>query len=260
MPGIPKLIIIAGSYQHTLYGLTLEEFEKNDQKTYKLVPMFVKPNSHLGCVKTCAITSNGNWLVTGSSDEIINIYNLKKRVEDGSIGGVHDGSITHLEFHENSHLISSSEDGKICIWRRKDWESLKVLNAHKGAVINFSIHPTGKVAISIGKDKFLKLWNLIDATCAYETRLQNEPIMVMWFPCGTKYLIMYQRQIECFKKTGKIIFSVQSDTKLHWVTHVKEGLIATGGEDHRIQFWNSLSGEKLSSLLGHTNRFDSIYL
>ncbi|CAG8808042.1 11563_t:CDS:1, partial [Racocetra fulgida] len=56
-------------------------------------------------------------------------------------------------FYNKTHMISGSEDGTVCIWRTKDWESLKVLKGHKGRVNSVDIHPSGKIALSVSSDK-----------------------------------------------------------------------------------------------------------
>jgi len=117
---------------------------------FELKPTFIYP-SHIGCIKTLGI--GGRYLASGSTDEIIKffffffsfflfccfnsineikirLYDVHKRVELGSLFQ-HNGSLTSLVFHKNTHLLSASEDGSICIWRTSDWECLKVLKAHK---------------------------------------------------------------------------------------------------------------------------------
>lgn len=41
------------------------------------------------------------------------------------------GSITCLTFHDNSHMLSASEDRTICVWECQKWECLKVLKGHR---------------------------------------------------------------------------------------------------------------------------------
>jgi protein MAK11 len=38
-------------------------------------------------------------------------------------------------------------------------------------VIDFSVHPSGKVALSIGKDKSMKMWDLVLGKSAFKSRL-----------------------------------------------------------------------------------------
>jgi len=38
---------------------------------------------------------------------------------------------------------------------------MATMKGHKGRVNGLCVHPSGKIAISVGKDKALRLWNLM---------------------------------------------------------------------------------------------------
>lgn len=143
-------MIIAGSYERLLYGVKL------DGTNTTLTSEFIYP-SHISCIKSVA--TGGRFLASGATDEHLKVYDLKLRKEVGTLMQ-HQGSITHLEFFQKSHLVSSSEDGTLCLYRVKDWEVLKTLRGHKGQVNSFCIHPSGKLMLSVGKDSTLCLWYL----------------------------------------------------------------------------------------------------
>ena len=42
----------------------------------------------------------------------------------------------------------------------------------RGPVYDFAIHPTGKMALSVSKDKTMKTWNLMTGRCAYTTNIK----------------------------------------------------------------------------------------
>lgn len=186
--------IIAGSYEHSLLCLSvtipiLSEEEKKEEKpprTSHFQPIF-HFSAHSLSIRTLDIAKR--YLVTGSNDEHIRIYDLQKRKELGTLLQ-HQGSITKLYFSnetdnninddenndegENSGstyplhkkgkwLLSASEDGTIMIWRTKDWEKFGVLKGHRGSVEDLAIHPTGRIAISVGADATIRLWNLMTA-------------------------------------------------------------------------------------------------
>jgi len=96
LPCLPKTFkIIAGSYEKLLYGLE-GSFESNDPSSSKphptLKPIFIFP-AHVGCIKAVAGSpSGGKWLATGSTDEIIKVWDLRRRKE---IGGLiqHEGTL-----------------------------------------------------------------------------------------------------------------------------------------------------------------------
>lgn len=81
------------------------------------------------------------------------------------------GSITHLTFPSRSHLISASEDGTLCLFRARDWAVLRSLKGHKGRVNSLSVHPSGKVVLSVGKDRTLYMWDLMRGRRAASVKL-----------------------------------------------------------------------------------------
>jgi len=45
------------------------------------------------------------------------------------------------------------------------------MKGHKGRVNGICVHPTGKIAVSVGKDRALRLWNLMTGRKASNTKL-----------------------------------------------------------------------------------------
>lgn len=109
-------------------------------------------------------------MASGSTDEIIRLYDVKKRKEYGSLGGHHSGDITDIQFH-GKYMLSASDDQTINLWRTKDWEFLKTLKAHKGRVNSLAVHPTGKIALSVSIDRSAIVWNLMTGRKASVNKL-----------------------------------------------------------------------------------------
>ena len=85
-PSAFKLVI--GSYEKLLYGLegsiTLVEGDGN-RISVKLKPIFIFP-AHVSCVKAVSGSpGGGKWLATGSVDEIVKVWDLKRRKEVGGL-------------------------------------------------------------------------------------------------------------------------------------------------------------------------------
>lgn len=180
--------VIAGSYEKLLYGLEVVPTAQEESYKFEFKPIFMFP-AHISCIKAVAASPyGGKWLATGSADEIIKVWDLKRRKE---IGGLmhHEGtskhyasctcriihrnlgSITHLEFPSRSHLLSASEDGTLCLFHARDWSVLRALKGHKGHVNSVAVHPSGKVALSVGKDRTLRMWDLMRGKGSASTKL-----------------------------------------------------------------------------------------
>ena len=93
--------IIAGSYEKLLYGLEGTILLHPDEEyTFDLNPIFIFP-AHVSCIKAVAASPmGGKWLATGSGDEIVKVWDLRRKKE---VGGLmhHEGNyfvLPHLFF------------------------------------------------------------------------------------------------------------------------------------------------------------------
>ena len=102
--------VIAGSYERLLYGLqgTVSVVSPaSSEFQWTLNPIFIFP-AHVSCIKSVAASpQGGKWLATGSGDEIIKVWDLRRRKE---VGGLmqHQGSpslVPHLSRIQTNHLV-----------------------------------------------------------------------------------------------------------------------------------------------------------
>jgi WD40 repeat protein len=96
--GLPSSFkVVAGSYEKLLYGLEGYSSAEGSNLSFHLKPIFIFP-AHASCIKSVAASPNGGkWLASGSADEIIKVWDLRRRKE---IGGLlhHEGSYRTLFF------------------------------------------------------------------------------------------------------------------------------------------------------------------
>lgn len=88
--------VIVGSYERLLYGLHCSPSGSGSTATVEVEPVFQFP-AHLTCVKTVHASPNGRWLATGAADEVIKVWDLKRRKEIGGLLG-HEGKLPTRSF------------------------------------------------------------------------------------------------------------------------------------------------------------------
>lgn len=68
------------------------------------------------------MASEGNLMAVAGSEEVIKVFDLKKKISYGELSGdVHQSTITALAISkQRTHLLSGDERGVIGIWRVKD--------------------------------------------------------------------------------------------------------------------------------------------
>ena len=115
-----QFLINLGTYDGILYGITVN---KADPTVNKSLYSFA-----VGDRSIRAISANQKFLALGGFQEVLKLFNLKKQVE--CVERLENtGTITCLEFYQNSYLRSGSEDGRVLIWRVKDWSLIHTLTA-----------------------------------------------------------------------------------------------------------------------------------
>ncbi|KAG5462701.1 MAG: WD40 repeat-like protein, partial [Olpidium bornovanus] len=201
-PASEAFRVIAGSYERLLYGLDARWTPETGcgggggggAQKLKLAPVFIYP-SHVGCIKTVAV--GGKFLASGSSDEVIRLYDLRRRKELGVL------------------MQHKGEDGTISIWRTSDWECLKTMKGHLGRVNDLAIHPTGKIALSVGSDKTLRLWNLMNGRKVMATNLNQEGEYVRFSPSGTRYAVCSNKTVDIYSAAdAKVSLSITAPNRV----------------------------------------------
>lgn len=119
-------------------------------------------------------------------------------------------------------MFSSSQDGTVCIWDTRNWECLKTLRGHSGPINCISIHPSGKMLLSVSKDKTLRTWNLIKGRCAYITNLKIVADFVLWAPNGRDFLVITDHKIDVYNITlGGVCLSIDHSKRVNSVVFLK---------------------------------------
>lgn len=244
--------VIVGTGEEFLLGYEIKETE-DGSLTFK---QSFTNHSHQGALRKVAVS--GKFLLSGGTDEVIRVFNLNRRNEVGLIME-HLGTITNITVFEASHLFSSGEDGNICIFKRGNWLCEKTLKAHNGGVTGLSVHPSGKIAISVGKDKTMKTWNLIKGRRAYITNLGKIADSVHWTPSGTQFLVVTEGVIDLYDvETGKIVHTVDFNMRVNAVKFINDDIIAIGGEGKNICLYDIEKQKEVCQWEAHDNRVKAI--
>ncbi|XP_031504730.1 uncharacterized protein LOC116267247 [Nymphaea colorata] len=260
-----KTTLLAGSYERFVWGFDLktlklsgtnhEEGEggtgqwdekKVNPRSHSLLPLFSYP-SHNSSVRSVAAC--GSVAVTGGSDDTIKIFDLSSLSEIGSLIH-HTGVITSLAFFSLTsspsvplNLFSGSTDGTINIYDTDPFVHLKSMKAHKRGVNDLTVHPSGRLALSVGHDSCICMFNLINGRRSFNCRLQKESEIIRYDSKGETFFMVAGQTISLHNaEDAKLIGSIENPNRVLCVAPAEGGLLFMGSEDGKLRAWDTTAG------------------
>jgi len=244
------LEIIVGTYEEFLLGYKLSQ--SKDKKKQAGLELSFTNHSHCGSIRSMAIV--GKYLASGSTDEVIRLINMDLRVEHGYMQQ-QNGTINCLTNFGNQYLFSGGSDGTICIWKSGSWVCEKTLQAHKGGVNDISVHPSGKLALSVGMDRSLKTWNLIKGRTGFVTNLHGVADVVKWSSEGKYFAVGILTRVDIYDvSTAKVVYSIPFGKRPTSIVFLKDDVVAVAGDKEIVEVHSISKSSKLSEFKAHSVR------
>jgi WD40 repeat protein len=114
---------------------------------------------HTGGIFTAAISPDGQFVLSGSDDKTLKLWNDSGVFQREFVG--HEGGVRSVAFSANGHFaLSGSDDKTMRLWDVQTGDCLRVFTGHSGVVNSLAFSPHGRYAISGSDDKTIRLWAL----------------------------------------------------------------------------------------------------
>ncbi|KAK9477969.1 WD40-repeat-containing domain protein [Lipomyces japonicus] len=227
-------------------------------------------------VMTCAYAPSGNFVACGGLDNICSIYSLTGRdVNTNTAVGptrvtrelsAHAGYLSCCRFLNDRRILTSSGDMTCMLWDIDTGTRVQEFADHLGDVMSLSINPTNaNVFVSGACDTFAKLWDIrvgkaVQTFAGHASDINS----IQFFPDGNAFGtgsddstcrlfdIRADRELNCFSSPS-ITCGITS------VAFSASGrLLFAGYDDFECRAWDTLRGDKVASLGGHSNRVSCI--
>lgn len=255
--------LIAGSYEKFIWGYKLRQpkLTATDQ-TLTLTPQFSYA-AHLSPIKSVAVA--GVVAASSAGDDTVKLYDLSTSSELGSL--LLQTSVTSLSFFTPPslssfprNLFAASDDGSFSIFDVDPFVLLKTVPVHKKGVNHLCVHPSGKLALTVGRDSCLAMVNLVRGRRSFICRLEKEANIVEYCLDGGRFFMASDEKITVHEaEDAKLVGEFESSKRVLCAASGVNGLIFTGGEDRGITAWDTVSGKVAYSIAdAHKSRVKGI--
>ncbi|KAJ5756223.1 hypothetical protein N7533_005766 [Penicillium manginii] len=216
--------------------------------------------AHLECVY--AIQFEGKWLVSGSRDRTVRVWDLEtKRLWHRPLVG-HVKSVLCLQFDpspEQDIIISGSSDRSVILWKFSTGKKIhQITNAHADSVLNLKFDH--RYLVTCSKDRTVKIWSRRELSAMDEDYPRICKGGGATYP---SYIVdlndMAPNILEASIANGHLkslkpythLMTVEGHGAAVNAMQLHGNEVVTASGDRMIKVWNIRNGACLKTLMGH---------
>lgn len=222
-------------------------------------------------VMCCAYSPSGQLVASGGLDNRCTIYNLAQRKSPVQVPISHtlmrqSDYISACRFVSDRELLTASGDGSIMLWDVQNEQPITSYNGGRGDILCMNISQANpNMFVSSGTSGIVHVWDRrASALAAAFTGHRADVTAVDFFPDGCAV-------VSASEDTTCRLFDLRADRQLMSFEQGASASMATsialsqsgrllfaGYDSQKIFVWDTLRGERISTLNGHNARVASL--
>jgi len=205
---------------------------------------------HKGIVHSAAFSKDGRRLVTASEDGTAKVWDTAGR-ELLTLTG-HSDQVMMARFNPAGNIIATCGlDGTAKLWDSDSGKLLFNLTGHTATVVDLAFSPDGKQLATAGADSTIRLWDVQTGKALQTIRGSGQLWAVAYIDQSRIAFGGREHNITIFNTSdGKPMFVLAGNVAQTLSKLSTDGkLLATAGEDGRVQIWD-VPSQRLRFSLG----------
>ncbi len=218
---------------------------------------------HTGSVEAVAVSPDGRFIVSGSWDNTLKVWDTDSgrllRSLEGHTSGVKAVAISP----DGRWIVSGSEDQTLKVWEADSGRLLRSLEGHTAEVTAVAVSPDGRWVVSGSRDRTLKAWDATDGRLLRSLKGHTGQVTAVAVSPDGCFIVSgsVDRTVKVWEAdSGRLLRSLEGHTgQVTAVAVSPDGRwIVSGSEDHTLKVWDAASGRLLRSLAGHMGSVEAV--
>ncbi|MCT2592998.1 hypothetical protein LHJ74_24310 [Streptomyces sp. N2-109] len=218
--------------------------------------------SHTGPVRAAAVSPDGTWLATTSTDQTVRIWDPTTGTEVRTLTG-HTHAVRAVAVSPDGSWLATHGDGTVRIWDPTTGTEVRTLTSHTRAVRAVAVSPDGTWLATTDGGQTVRIW---DPTTGTEVRTLSghtgHVYSVAVSPDGTWLATTDGGQTVRIwdPTTGTEVRTLSGHTgHVYSVAVSPDGTwLATTSTDQTVRIWDPTTGTEVRTLTGHTGHVFSV--
>jgi WD40 repeat protein len=217
---------------------------------------------HTDSVKTVVFSPQNNTVLSGSSDNTIQLWDIQTKKEIRTFRGHNDKVYSVIFSPDGNTFLSGSRDKKLRLWDING-QKIRIFHGHTESVRSVAFSNDGSLALSGSEDKTIKVWNIETGENLLTLQGHTKPVYAVAFsPKGGIALSgSLDNTVKLWNtKTGQEIHSFQDHTDgIYSVAFSPDGhSILSGSHDDTMKLWDIKTKQEVRTFKGHSDNIYSV--
>ncbi len=218
----------------------------------------IKLVGHKGYVQSVKYSPDGKFIVSGSMDHAVKLWDTNSGKEIKNMKGHTDGILCVAYSHNGKYIASGSLDHKTIIWDAKSGKRLFQLAGHKSEIAEVAFSRNNRFVITGSSDKTAKVWDLETGKIMYSLEGHDGVVGgVAITPNDNVIITSSDDKIRLWNaKSGKHIHTINDNkAKIMSIFSSNDGeYISSSTVNGIIKIWKTKGGKKVCEYTGHSTR------
>ncbi|KAJ3122471.1 hypothetical protein HK098_002809 [Nowakowskiella sp. JEL0407] len=261
IPFSPREAII---YKHFIDTLPTNEVPRIFSGYKTDWPAYLRTlEGHAWEVDAVAVSSDGQFLVTGSRDQSLKIWAMNSGKEVRTLVGHTDAVKSVAISPDDRFIVSGSRDKTIRTWLMASGEQVSVFEGHSDSVYSVAISKDSRYVVSGSRDKTVKIWSMQTGFELQELAEHTSFVYSVAISSTSNFVVSgsWDETVKIWHLDGsERVTTLKGHTE--GVNSVaispNDMFVVSGSKDGNIKIWSVETGQELRNLSGHTSYVQAV--